>query len=83
MLALFDSLMNGQKLSMPISRPLFSINKGLHELRLSGQAGEFRVFYVTGTKDALYVIHAGSKKKQEMVKKTRNILEARIRSLGI
>jgi len=81
--ALFDDLMEGQKLSMPVSRPLFSIAKGLHELRLSGRAGEFRVFYMIRTEDIIYVIHADSKKKQEMDKKTKAILETRIRSLEI
>lgn len=33
--SLFDDLMQGKILGMPISRPLPSIAKGLHELRLS------------------------------------------------
>lgn len=44
--ALFEDLMAGKKLSMPISRPLFSIAKGLHELRLSGKSGEYRVCFM-------------------------------------
>ena len=83
LLDLFDELMEGHKLSMPVSKPLFSIAVGLHELRLSGQAGEFRVFYLIMAENTIYVIHAASKKKQEMDKKTRKILETRIRSLGI
>lgn len=35
--ALFDDLMVGKHLSMPISRPLPSIAKGLHELRCQGE----------------------------------------------
>lgn len=42
--SLFDDLAVGKKLGMPISRPLSSVGKGLHELRLSGRAGEYRVF---------------------------------------
>ena len=42
--ALFDDLSHGKLLGPPISKPLSSIFKGLHELRLSGRSGEFRVF---------------------------------------
>ena len=44
--SLFHDLMQGKILGMPISRPLPSIAKGLHELRLSSRSGEFRVFYL-------------------------------------
>jgi phage-related protein len=72
--ALFEDLMAGKRLSMPISRHLPSIAKGLHGLRLSGSSGECRVFYV---------IHAAVKKKQELNRKTADLLKLRIRSIGI
>jgi phage-related protein len=81
--ALFEDLMSGKKLSMPVSRPLYSIAKGLHELRLSGKSGEYRVFYVIKVDDAIYVLHATVKKKQEMGKKTAELLRLRLRSIGI
>jgi phage-related protein len=81
--ALFEDLMAGKRLSMPISRPLPSIAKGLHELRLSGSGGEYRVFYVIRVGDAIYVIHAAVKKKQELDRKTADLLKLRIRSIGI
>ena len=81
--ALFEDLMEGKKLSMPISRPLFSIAKGLHELRLSGKAGEFRVFYVIKVDDAIYILHATVKKKQEIDRKTSDLLKLRLRSIGL
>ncbi len=68
---------------MPISRPLFSVAKGLHELRLSGRAGEFRVFYVIKVADAIYVLHATEKKKQELDKKTADLLKHRMRTIGL
>lgn len=79
--SLFDDLASGKSLGMPISRPLPSIAKGLHELRLSGEGGEFRVFYVIKVGDAIYVIHATQKKKQELDKKTRELLLNRLRSI--
>ena len=81
--ALFDDLAAGKMLSMPISRPLPSIARGLHELRLSGERGEYRVFYVIRVGDAIYVIHATEKKKNELARKTAELLKNRIRSLGL
>ena len=79
--ALFEELVLGRSLSMPISRPLPSIAKGLHELRLSGRGGEFRVFYVIRVGDAIFVLHATQKKKQELDKRTRELLLTRLRSI--
>lgn len=79
--SLFDELSQGKSLGMPISRPLPSIVKGLHELRLSGKAGEFRVFYFIKIGDAIYIIHASSKKKQAIDKRTIALLKTRVRSI--
>ncbi len=76
--SLFDDLMQGKILGMPISRPLPSIAKGLHELRLSSRSGEFRVFYLIRVGDSIYIIHAGPKKKQVIDKKTSELLKKRI-----
>ncbi len=81
--ALFDRLMNGELLSMPISRPLNSIARNLHELRLSYEGGEIRVFYVIRVKDAIYVVHAAQKKKQQLDKRTRELLLQRMKREGI
>ncbi len=79
--SLFDELSQSKSLGMPISRPLPSIVRGLHELRLSGKAGEYRVFYYIKVKDAIYIVHAKSKKKQAIDKKTIDLLQNRIRSI--
>lgn len=79
--ALLEDLASGKSLGMPISRPLPSIARGLHELRLSGKGGEFRVFYVIRVGDAIYVIHSAQKKKQELDKRTRELLLLRLRSI--
>jgi phage-related protein len=81
--SLFDDLRAGKKLELPISRPLPSIAKGLHELRLSGRAGEYRVFYVIKVGDAIYVVHATTKKTQKTDKRTIETIHARLRSLGL
>ena len=79
--SLFDELSQGKSLGMPISRPLPSIVRGLHELRLSGKGGEFRVFYFIKIGDAIYIVHAASKKKQAIDKKTIDLLKTRVRSI--
>lgn len=81
--ALFDDLMAGKHLSMPISRPLPSIAKGLHELRLSGRAGEYRVFYIIHSKEVVYVIHATEKKTQKTDRRTIGLLKKRIGELNL
>lgn len=59
------------------------IAKGLHELRLSYRAGEYRVFYVIKVGAAIYVLHATSKKTQKMDKRITEGLHARLRSLAL
>lgn len=81
--ALFEDLMAGKKLSMPISRPLPAIAKGLHELRLSGRAGEYRVFYIVRVGSAIYVLHATQKKTQKTDRHTSDLIKIRLRSLGL
>lgn len=81
--SLFDDLALGKSLGLPISRPLPSIAKGLHELRLSGRSGEFRVFYFIKVSEAIYVVHACSKKKQAIDKRTTDLLKNRIRSISL
>ncbi|MCC7441519.1 MAG: type II toxin-antitoxin system RelE/ParE family toxin [Bdellovibrionales bacterium] len=80
---LFEELGAGELLGLPISRPLPSIGKGLHELRLSGAGGEYRVFYVIRSGDAIYVIHAANKKKQGIDRRTSDLLKLRMRSMGL
>ncbi len=81
--SLFEDLKAGKRLELPISRPLPSIAKGLHELRLSSRAGEYRVFYVIKVGDAIYVIHATTKKTQKTDRRTIETLQARLRSIGL
>ncbi len=81
--ALFDELSLGKMLEPPISKPLFKIHKGLHELRLSGRAGELRVFYLIKVGDAIYVLHAHKKKTQKIEKRTIDLLLTRIKGCGL
>ena len=59
--AIFD-LQKGQKLSMPLSRPMPSIAPGVEELRVRDRSGAYRAFYFTRLADAVLIFHAFEKK---------------------
>ena len=80
---LFNKLAHGIKLSMPVSRPLPSIAKGLHELRLPHRDGTYRIFYIIKIGDAIYVLHGLKKKTKKLDKKTKELILLRIRSIKL
>ena len=45
-------------------KPMPDVGAGVHEIRLRGADGAFRVFYVVAKGDAVYVLHAFQKKSQ-------------------
>jgi len=61
--AIFD-LQKGDKLSMPLSRPMPSVAEGVEELRLKDRTGVYRVFYLTKLAHAILIFHAFTKKTQ-------------------
>lgn len=77
----FKRLEQGENIPMPLCKPLFSIEKGLYELRFSYKAGEYRVFYYIKIGEAIYVLHAMKKKTQKIEKKIIELLKIRIRGL--
>ena len=81
--ALFDELGEGKKLSMPISKPLSNIAKGLHELRLSYRDGIYRVFYIIISSKGIYILYALKKKTQKLDKRTKQLIISRIRSIEL
>ncbi len=80
-ISLLEELAKGRSLGMPISRPLPSIAKGLHELRLSDRAGEFRVFYVIRVGDAIYILHVAHKKSRTASAQTVALVKARLKEI--
>jgi len=80
----FDALnllADGQMLSMPLSRSLAKIHKGLHELRLKDRSGQVRVFYFIKKGDAIYLLHAFKKKRQYLPKKEINVALKRLKEV--
>lgn len=67
----------GLLLSMPLSRPMPSIGRGVHELRLTDRSGTYRIIYALVRRGAVHVLHAFKKTSQVMP--TRNLALAQRR----
>lgn len=74
-------LSEGQPLSMPTSRPMSIISKGVHELRIHDRSGQYRAFYYLKVKDAILVFHAFKKKTQIAPKKEIELAKTRLGEL--
>jgi phage-related protein len=55
----------GGVLVMPVSKPMPSVEHGVHELRLKAEGRRYRVFYFVKYKDAILVFHSFQKKTQK------------------
>ena len=62
--AIFD-LQKGEKISMPLSRPMPSVAAGVEELRVRDRSGAYRVFYYLRRADSVLLFHAFAKKTQK------------------
>lgn len=71
----------GITLSMPLSRPMPSLGRGVHELRLSDRSGQYRIIYVLIKGAAIYMVHAFHKKTQETSLKNIDTILRRIKKL--
>lgn len=54
----------GLMLSMPLSRPMPDIGRGVHELRLKARSGAYRVVYALVQRGTVHVLHAFKKTTQ-------------------
>ncbi len=77
-LALLDE---GQLLSMPLSRPMPSIGRGVHELRFRDRNGIYRVVYFLEGAGVIYVIHAFKKKTQQTPKENIDLAKKRLKEV--
>jgi phage-related protein len=67
----------GLSLSMPLSRPMPSIGRGLHELRLKDRSGQYRVIL----RDSIHVLHAFKKTTQATPQRTIAVVKRRLREV--
>jgi len=61
----FARLQEGHRLSMPLSRPMPNIGRGVHELRVRDRSGIYRVVYYLAGAGMVHVLHAFKKKTRE------------------
>ena len=80
-LDLINDLSSGLRLSMPVSRRMEGMGRGVFELRLKDISGGYRVIYCIKKKDAIYLIHAFKKKTKKTAKRNIDVATKRIRRL--
>ncbi len=73
----------GHTLPMPLSRPMPSIGKGVHELRFRDRAGIYRLIYVLVGGGIIYLLHAFMKKDKKTPKPNIDLAKKRLKELGI
>lgn len=71
----------GLSLSMPLSRPMPSIGRGVHELRLKDRSGQYRVVYALVVRDSIHVLHAFKKTTQATPRRTIAVAKRRLREV--
>ena len=62
-------------------KPMASIGKGVWEIRISDEAGQFRVIYIAKLKDVVFVLHCFQKKSQKTPLKDLDLASKRLREL--
>jgi len=60
-------------------KPMTTIGKGVWEIRISDEAGQFRVIYISKLKDTVFVLHCFQKKSQKTPLKDLLIASKRLR----
>jgi len=61
-------------------KPMPAVGKGVREIRIHS-GGEYRIFYVAAFADAIYVLHAFSKKSQKTPHQEIDLAAERFRAL--
>ena len=75
-------LQAGETLSMPHSRPMPSIGKRCHELRVLDDKLNWRIFYRID-EDAIIIVHWTSKKSQTTAKRDIELCKSRFKSYDL
>ena len=68
----------GLLLSMPLSRPMPSIGRGVHELRLRDRSGAYRVIYALVRRGTVHVLHAFKKTTRDTPVRTLELAMRRL-----
>ena len=74
-------LESDSSLTMPLSRNLSNLHRGLHELKLRDRGGQIRIIYYVKKAEAIYLIHGFRKKTQQMPQNEIAIVLKRVREI--
>lgn len=74
-------LEHGHTLSMPLSRPMPDIGKGVHELRFKDRSGIYRVIYVLVKSHGVYLLHGFKKTSQKTPLKNIKLAQKRLKGV--
>jgi phage-related protein len=75
---LLRRLQQGEKISMPDSRPMPSVGRRCHELRIADEIGTWRVIYRVD-EDAIVILDVFSKKTTKTPKRVIDVCKRRIK----
>jgi phage-related protein len=75
---LFRLLQMGDKLNMPRSKPMPSIGKNCHEIRINDENSTWRIIYRIDN-DAIIILEVFNKKTQQAPKKLIDVCKKRIK----
>ncbi len=78
---LVNDLSCGLNLSMPLSRKMDGMGRGVFELRLRDSSGAYRVIYYIKKKEAIYLVHGFKKKTQKTPQKNVTLAIKRIKGV--
>lgn len=62
-------------------KPMKTIGPGVREIRIADAGGQFRVIYVAKFEEAVYVLHAFTKKTQKTPQRNLDMAAARYKAL--
>lgn len=74
-------LQKGEKLTMPLSRPMPDVGSNVHEIRVKDRSGAYRVFYLTVAEDGVYIFQAFKKTTRATPKREIELGKKRLREI--
>jgi phage-related protein len=78
--AIFD-LQKGERLGMPLSRPMPGVAVGAEELRIKDRTGAYRTFCFTKVADAVLIFHAFVKKTEKTPSQEIDLARKRLKEM--